>query len=151
MAFTQSTPKRTGSSRPSHSILTSSHAHRISIEGRPAGHLSQSPEQLGHLLGGMLRSSGMPQKGYADPITNGGPRFHLNKPVSELTEHVTRAIEASDVSSTSLVAETVDGVMHKTRPTTQVAVRNGHREYPDQERHKSPQPQKRVPRYSAFD
>ena len=41
-------------------------------------------------------------------------------PVSELTERVTRAIEASDVSSTPSVAETVDGVtITKTsRPST---------------------------------
>ena len=30
---------------------------------------------------------------------NDGLRFHSNVPVSELTEHVTRAIEASDISS----------------------------------------------------
>ena len=59
----------------------------------------------------------MPYEGYADPITNDGPRFHSNMPVSELTEHVTRAIEASDVSSTPLDAETTDGVTHKTRLT----------------------------------
>ena len=59
----------------------------------------------------------MPHEGYADPITNDGPRFHLNMPVSELTEHVTRAIEASDVSSAPPVVETTDGVTHKTQPT----------------------------------
>ena len=42
----------------------------------------------------------MPHEGYDDPIMNDGPRLHSNVPVSELTEHVTRAIEASDVSST---------------------------------------------------
>ena len=52
----------------------------------------------------------MPCEGYADPVTNNGPRFHLNMPVSELTERVTRAIEASDVSSIRLVAETANGV-----------------------------------------
>ena len=51
----------------------------------------------------------MPCKGHVDPITNDGPGFHSNMPVSELTERVTRAIEASDVSSTPPVAETVDG------------------------------------------
>ena len=30
----------------------------------------------------------MPQDGYADPITNDGPGFHLITPVSELTELV---------------------------------------------------------------
>ena len=33
----------------------------------------------------------MSQEGYADPIMNDGPRFHLIIPISELTEHVTRA------------------------------------------------------------
>ena len=59
----------------------------------------------------------MPHEGYADPVMNDGPGFHSNMPVSELAEHDTRAIEASIVSSTPLVAETVDGVTHKTRPT----------------------------------
>ena len=59
----------------------------------------------------------MPHEGYANPITNDGPRFHSDMPVSELTERDTRAIEASVVSSTPLVVETVDGVTHKTRST----------------------------------
>ena len=59
----------------------------------------------------------MPHEGYADPVTNDGPRFLSNVPISELTERVTRAIEASDVSSAPMVAKTVDGVTHKTRPT----------------------------------
>ena len=59
----------------------------------------------------------MPHEGYADPIMNDGPRFHSNVPISELTERVTRAIEASDISSTPLVAKTMDGVTHGTRPT----------------------------------
>ena len=46
----------------------------------------------------------MPHEGYDDPIMNDGPRLHSNVPVSELTEHVTRAIEASDVSSAPPVA-----------------------------------------------
>jgi len=52
----------------------------------------------------------MPHEGYADPVMNDGPRFHSNMPISELTECITRAIEASDVSSTPLVAETTDRV-----------------------------------------
>ena len=64
------------------------------------GHLNRSPERLGHLLGGGLRSSGVPHEGYANPIMNDRPVFHSDMPVSELTERVTRAIEASDVSST---------------------------------------------------
>ena len=59
----------------------------------------------------------MPHEGYANPITNDGPRFHSNMPVSELTERVARAIEASNVSSAPPVAETADGVTHKTWPT----------------------------------
>jgi len=59
----------------------------------------------------------MPHEGHADPVTNDGPRFHLDMPVSELTEHVTRAIEASDVSSTPPVVETADRVTHETRLT----------------------------------
>ena len=58
----------------------------------------------------MLRSSGIPHKGYADPILKDGPGFHSDMPVSELTECDTRAIEASDVSSTPPVTENVDGV-----------------------------------------
>ena len=40
-----------------------------------------------------------------------GPGFHLNMPVSELTEHDTRALEASVISSAPLVVETTDGAM----------------------------------------
>jgi len=46
----------------------------------------------------------MPHEGYANPIMNDRPRFHSIIPVSELTERVTRAIEASDVSSAPPVA-----------------------------------------------
>jgi len=59
----------------------------------------------------------MPHEGYVDPITNDGPGFHSDVLVIKLTEHVTRAIEASDVSSTPPIAETADGVTHETRPT----------------------------------
>ena len=41
----------------------------------------------------------MSQEGYADPVMNDGPGLHSNVAISELTERVTRAIEASDVSS----------------------------------------------------
>ena len=53
----------------------------------------------------------MPHEGYANPIMNDGPRFHSDMPISELTKHDTRAIEASDVSSTPRVAKTADGSM----------------------------------------
>ena len=55
----------------------------------------------------------MPHESYADPITNDGPRFHSDVPVRELTERVTRAIEASNVSLAPLVAKIADGVMHE--------------------------------------
>ena len=51
----------------------------------------------------------MPHEGYDDPIINNGPGCHSNMLVSDLAERVTRAIEASDVSSTPPVAEIVDG------------------------------------------
>ena len=59
----------------------------------------------------------MSHEGYVDPVMNDGPRFNSNMPISELTERVTRAIEASDISSAPPIAETVDGVTHGTRPT----------------------------------
>ena len=52
------------------------------------------------------------------PSVNDGPGFHLDMPVSRLAEHDTRAIKASVVSSAPPVAETADGVTHKTRPTS---------------------------------
>ena len=33
----------------------------------------------------------MPYEGYADPVMNDGPGFHLDMPISELTERVARA------------------------------------------------------------
>ena len=57
----------------------------------------------------------MLHEGYADSFTNDGPRFHSDIPVIEFTERVTRAIEASDVSSAPPDAETVDGVTHETK------------------------------------
>ena len=53
----------------------------------------------------------MSHEGSAEPIANDGPRFHLNIPVCELTEGITRAIEASDISSTPMVAKTTDSVI----------------------------------------
>ena len=86
--------------------------HREEASGPP-----KPIERLGHLLGGGLRSSGMPHEGYADPIMNDGPRFHSNIIFIELTKRVARAIKASDVSSTPPAVETVDGVIHETQPT----------------------------------
>ena len=62
----------------------------------------------------------MLHEGYANLVMNDKPGFHSNMPVSELTECITLAIEASDVSSTPLVAETADGVMitKTSRPST---------------------------------
>ena len=59
----------------------------------------------------------MPHEGYVDPITNDKPRFHSDLPISELAERDTRAIEASVISSTPPIVETMDGVTHKTRLT----------------------------------
>ena len=59
----------------------------------------------------------MPHEGFADPVTSDGTGFRSNMPVSELTEHDTQAIEASVVSSAPPIAETVDGVTHKTQLT----------------------------------
>ena len=42
----------------------------------------------------------MPHEGYADLVTNDGPRFHSDMPVSELAERDTQAIKASGISST---------------------------------------------------
>ena len=52
----------------------------------------------------------MPHQGFADLVTNDGPGFHSNMPVSELTECVTRVVKASDVNSTPPVAETAGRV-----------------------------------------
>ena len=69
----------------------------------------------------------MPHEGYADPVMNDGPRFHSDMPISELTERITRAIEASDVNSIPPVAETVDGatVTKMSRPSTESPLRAG--------------------------
>ena len=93
------------------------------------GHTGRSPERPWHLSGHGLRSSGLPHEGYADPVMNDGPGFHSNMPISELTERVTRAIEASDVSSTPPVVETTDGAMitKTSRPSTRPLLRTGAR------------------------
>ena len=59
----------------------------------------------------------MPHEGCADPVMNDGPGFHSDISVSDLAERDTQAIEASVVSSTPSVMETMDGVTHKTRTT----------------------------------
>ena len=59
----------------------------------------------------------MPHEGYVDPITNDGPGFHSDIPVSKLAERHTQAIEASVISSTPLVVQTTDGATHKTWST----------------------------------
>ena len=63
----------------------------------------------------------MPPEGFADPITSDGTGFRLNIPISELIKRVIRAIEASDVASTPLVAKTADGatVTKMSRPLTE--------------------------------
>ena len=69
----------------------------------------------------------MLHEGYADPVTNDGPGFHSDMPVSELTERDTRAIKASDVSSTPPVAETIDRatITKMSRPSTGPPLRTG--------------------------
>ena len=64
----------------------------------------------------------MPHEGFADPVTNDGPRFHSNMPVSELTERITQAIRTSDVSSTPSVAETLIGasITKMNQPSTEL-------------------------------
>ena len=52
----------------------------------------------------------MPNEDFANPVASDRTRFCSNMPVSELTERVTRAIEASDISSTPLVVKTTDGM-----------------------------------------
>ena len=137
------------------------------------GHPGRSPKWPRHLPGCRLRSSGVPHEGYANPIMNDGPRLHSNVPVSDLTERVTRAIEASDVSSTPPIVETADRVMHETRltptepngarglgppdpdsgiqPTAQVVGGTNTGEHPDRQEHRSLRPQERVLRCSASD
>ena len=65
----------------------------------------------------------MPQEDYADPITNDGPGFYSDMPVSELPKCDTRAIEASVISSAPPIVKTVDRVMHETWPTSHRAPR----------------------------
>jgi len=67
----------------------------------------------------------MPHQGYADPVMNDEPGFHSNMPDSELTEHVTRAIEASHVSSTPPVTKTTDRAMIMSRPSAEPLLRRG--------------------------
>ena len=73
----------------------------------------------------------MPHEGYADPVTNDGPGFHLNVPVSELTKRVARTIEASNVSLAPPVAETTDEVTLEIRPTPTEPNRDRGLEPPD--------------------
>ena len=51
------------------------------------------------------------------PSANDGPGFHMNKPVSELVERNTRAVEASVVYSAPPIAKVEDGVTFEIRPT----------------------------------
>ena len=65
------------------------------------------------------------------PSANEGPRFLLAMPVSELTERDTRAIEASVVSSATLVTEIEDEVMLESRMTRTEPCRARGLESPD--------------------
>ena len=75
----------------------------------------------------------MPPEGFTDPIMSDVIGFCSNIPVSELIKRATRAIEASDVASTPLVAKTVDGatVIKMSRPLTDPPPRVGARGRPD--------------------
>ena len=56
----------------------------------------------------------MPQEGYANPVTNDGPRFHSITPVSKLTELVfepERSGQATKLSPSD--CEEPDGVVQK--------------------------------------
>ena len=98
------------------------------VQSKPLAEPIESPLR-GNLLGGGLRSNGRPHEGFADPITSDKTRFRSNMPASELTKHVTRAIEASDVNSTPLVVKTTDeAIVTKTsRPSTKSPLRVGAR------------------------
>ena len=78
---------------------------------------SRSSKRPGYLPGGGLRSSGMPHEGYADPSANDVSGFHTNIPISELIERDTQATKASVANSAPPIAETEDGMTHKTWPT----------------------------------
>ena len=71
----------------------------------------------------------MPHEGFTDTITSDKTRFRSNMPISELTECVTRAIEASDVNSTPPVAETANGaiVTKTSQPSTESPLHAGAR------------------------
>ena len=55
------------------------------------GEANGPPESVSRMIRASVGrwSSGMPHEGYANPITNDGPKFYLDIPVSELTERVT--------------------------------------------------------------
>ena len=76
----------------------------------------------------------MPPEGFADPIMSDGTGFHSNIPVSELIKHVTRAIEASDITSIPPVAKNHGrGYSHKTSwPLTESPPRAGAQGRPGQ-------------------
>ena len=76
---------------------------------------------------GGLRSSGTSHEDLVEPIVNNGPGFHSNMPVSELTERITRAIEASNISSTPTVKETTDEatITKSSRPLIKPPLREG--------------------------
>ena len=58
---------------------------------------------------------------------NDRPGFHSNMPVSELAERDTRAIEASNVSSTPTIEKTTDGatITKLSRPLIEPPLREG--------------------------
>ena len=72
----------------------------------------------------------MTPEGFVDPVTSDETRFYSNIPISKLIKRVTRAIEASDITSTPPVAKTTDGatVTKMSRPLTESPPRAGLRE-----------------------
>ena len=85
------------------------------VRCQPLAEPIESPLR-GDLLEGGLRRNKMPHEGFVDLVISDGTRFCLNMPVSELTKHVTRAIEASDFSLAPPIVKTTDRVTRGTRP-----------------------------------
>ena len=68
----------------------------------------------------------MPHEGYADPVMTDRLGFHSNVPISELTEHVTQPIEASDISSAPPIAKNRRwGNLRKLQPNLTPSKPNG--------------------------
>ena len=51
----------------------------------------------------------MPHEGYADPIMNDGPSFHLDMPISELAKRDTRGYDHKDEPTLDRTPATCEG------------------------------------------